>query len=432
MEVNQPPIQEITTSPNGRFPQVWIRWFENLRRVIETIRIATFEFTIICKTVDDLSNLQSGYTYFIDGEIDTGNTQITIPNGANIKFISDSLNNKGLYSTADNYTMFVTPSGEAAGNITCQELYLTTTGTNSKIMDLDNGGNNGACEFIDVNFGTFTRGQTTEIGVISNYRQFRTSGCAFINCAKGITFNGTMSGGIVVTDSIALALPAMTLLIEGSSLVIEGSLRSDINFNSVNSATIFTDFQESNFLNTGAFSLVNFRTTATNPIPNISSSSVYARFRNSEGLRNTYRGGLWDLTSEVVTPISVVETPYKLLGTTAYSDLQHFESDGNNRIKYIGDQPIEVRAEYSFSLSGTNGDQIKIYIYRYDDSAASLVEVDESGFITMNASGRAENINSFGYTIMEKNDYIEFHVENYSGARNITLLTDSTAGISER
>ena len=35
MSLEQPPIQEITTDPNtGRFPQVWMRWFD---RIIQEI-----------------------------------------------------------------------------------------------------------------------------------------------------------------------------------------------------------------------------------------------------------------------------------------------------------------------------------------------------------------------------------------------------------
>ena len=30
MAVNQPPIQELTTDHNGRFPLVWIRWFRSI------------------------------------------------------------------------------------------------------------------------------------------------------------------------------------------------------------------------------------------------------------------------------------------------------------------------------------------------------------------------------------------------------------------
>jgi hypothetical protein len=33
----QPPIQEMTTNEMGRFPQVWIRWFQSLVREINDI-----------------------------------------------------------------------------------------------------------------------------------------------------------------------------------------------------------------------------------------------------------------------------------------------------------------------------------------------------------------------------------------------------------
>jgi len=33
----EPPIQEVTTNEMGRFPQVWIRWLQDITREINTI-----------------------------------------------------------------------------------------------------------------------------------------------------------------------------------------------------------------------------------------------------------------------------------------------------------------------------------------------------------------------------------------------------------
>lgn len=38
MAFEQPPIQENTTAPNGKFPQVWIYWFNRLTEVIDNLQ----------------------------------------------------------------------------------------------------------------------------------------------------------------------------------------------------------------------------------------------------------------------------------------------------------------------------------------------------------------------------------------------------------
>lgn len=390
---------------------------------------------VYVKKASDLAGeLSSSTSYMVDGPVDMGETQIIVPpGGLSLGGLNGSKETSYLYSTADNYTMFVSPDGGTSGNLFMQNMAIPkVNGANSKVFDLTGDGN-GAFEFQNVNFGGFAAGDgITEIGELTDYRQGFFSGCGFYFVDDGLTFSGDWSGLVVTDTNVINPSTAMTLFKEGTALEFSGSVRSNINFNSVNASSVLFDFQPSNFLNTGSFALDNVRTTATDAVPNTPASSVYARFINCEGIENTYRGALWDLTSETTTTVSVVETPYKLLGTTIYKDLQHFESDGNNRIKYIGSQPIDIRAEYTFSLSGTNGDQIKVYIYRLNSSDSIVEEVDESGFITMNASGRAENISGFGYTKLTQGESIEFHVENYSGARDVTLLLDSTAAVQER
>lgn len=394
-------------------------------------------YTKVVRSAEDLQNIRSDINYMVDGPVDMGSTSIIVPEGGiSISGLNGARDTAILYSTADNYTMFVSPVGGYSGNVYSETMTMYVTGANSKLFDLDNQGNNGSFEVNTINFGGFGDISCTELGELTDYRQGFFDGCGFYNVNDGFTLSGDWSGLVLQNSNVLNSANAATLFKEGTDLVFSGSIRSNINFGvrpgSLHINSVLFDFTEDNIELTGGLSLNNVRTSVTNAIPNIPGSSVYARYNDCEGIVNIYKGGRWNLTTEVATTVSVLQTPYKLSGTTAYNDLQHFEAVGNNAIRYIGDQPIEIRADFSFSLSGTNGDQIKIYIFQWDNSASSLIEIDESGAVTMNASGRAENVNGFGYARLEKNDRIEFHVENYSAARNVTLLLDSSAAVSER
>lgn len=147
----------------------------------------------------------------------------------------------------------------------------------------------------------------------------------------------------------------------------------------------------------------------------------------------TYVGSKWYLTSETATTISAINTPVKIAGTTTGTINEWFEHTSSNRVTYLGGQNIAVKTECRFSFTGTNGDQIKLSLWRWDDSASGFVMVgNKSPAITMNAAGRAENI---AYDIVDDistDDYYEVRVENISAARNVTLLQDSSFFVTER
>lgn len=53
MAVNQPPIQEVTTAPNGRFPQVWIRWFQDLFNKFNQLEQDVTDLTTLLSSSDN-------------------------------------------------------------------------------------------------------------------------------------------------------------------------------------------------------------------------------------------------------------------------------------------------------------------------------------------------------------------------------------------
>jgi len=395
---------------------------------------------VIIKKVSDFGTItsnvvipRSDVTYFIDGVIDMGEVTIeTPPNGVSI--YSDDLNVKGLYSTADNYTMFTSPAGSYSGNASFQSMFLNASGTNSKIFDLDNDGNFGAIEFTTVNIGNFGYDATTSFGELTDYRQAFFNGVGFINYGDGLTFNGTWAG-LTITDSIALLAPAgSTLLKEGTNLTFSDGVRIGIKFDSTDATSVLLDFDEANILAAGGLSLKNVRTSATNAVPNITGANVNSRFSDNQGIRNTYIGGQWGVTTEATTTIPAVDTPVKVAGTTTYADLQHFTGDADNAFTYIGTQNIEVEIKGLLSISGGNNDQVQIFFRKWDNSASAYVDLPKST-ATLNGGGsgnRAEGVGVFGYTDMDENDRIEVWIQNISDSSNVTAVLGGLVSVTER
>lgn len=386
----------------------------------------TYSNTVIVKSAKDLVDIDSSKNYMIDGEIDMGDQSIEVPEtGISISGLNGARDTSILSSSEDNFTMFTSPSGGYSGNVVMESMTVQVTGTNSKAFDLDNDGNNNALDIVGVNFTS-----CTSLGDLTDYRQLLMDNIGFIFIGNGLTFNGTWTG-IRVTTAIVVVFPASTLFSAGVGFTV-GNVLSDINFLSVNSASVLFDFSPSNIVDNGGFRLDEVRTIALDPLPNILGSSVKARFNNCVGFRNTYVGGQWSLTTETETTIVASNTPVKLSGTTTYVDLDHFTGDNNNEFSYIGTQEIEVEIKGTVSVSGGNNDQINLIIRRWDDSASAYVDVSESGVVTMNAAGRGEGISLLGYTTMNTNDRIELWAENQTDTSNMTLKLGGLFGVSER
>ncbi len=77
--------------------------------------------------------IDSGKVYFIDGAIDLGTTQITVPT-TGITVRGHSFDISKLTSSEDNYTMFISESiAIGSGNVLGADYAIEVTGTGSKV-----------------------------------------------------------------------------------------------------------------------------------------------------------------------------------------------------------------------------------------------------------------------------------------------------------
>lgn len=388
----------------------------------------SFSNVVIVRDASDLANIDSTKSYMLDGIVDMGSAQVVVPaGGISLSGLNGARDTAKIISSAENYTMFVSPDGGYSGDVVMESMTIEVTGAASSVFDLDNDGNSNALDVSKVNFIG-----CTSLGALTDYRQMLLSEIGFIGGSDGLTFNGTWTG-LAVLNSIAVNFPAATLFKEGASLTFGGSVRANINFLDVNSASVLMDFDEANILSDAGVLLSGVRTTAADAMPNLPGSSVKVRYAECQGIRNTYIGGQWVISSATATIIGAPDTPVKLAGTTTYADLQWFTNGGgNNSITYISDQTTEVEIKCVLTFVGTNGDQVNVHLRQWDDSASDYIDLSESGAATLNASGRAEGVASFAYAVLDENDRVEVWVENLTAGRDVTAQAAGLFAVTER
>jgi len=385
---------------------------------------------------DLAGTLDSLKVYVIDGDIDMGTQAITVPQGG-LTLKGFGFNPSKLTSSANNYTMFI-DDGVFSGDIFITGMQISVTGTTSKVFDLDNAENGDAIEFDTVNFQ-----DCTSLGTVKSFRQGLAQNVVLFYpggggaATDGLTFDGIWSGGFAILDSIILSAPAISLFKAGATLSFQGSFRSNLNALSINDSAVVFDFVTANFVQDSGFLLESVRTNKNaNAVPNIAGSDPKSQFRNCSGIRNTYRGAGWTITTAAATVIATVNTPVVVAGTTTYGFIEHFTQAGDNNITSNTDEAIEVDVAGAVTISGTEGEQLSILLRKFDDSTSSYSTL-ETYIVSIVATtgGRdpgAENVPLFAETNMDKNDRIEIWVENNSTTANITAELGSRLKVTER
>lgn len=381
--------------------------------------------------------IDSTKEYVLDGIIDMGSTPITVPaTGITIKGLSFDIS--GLKSTADNYTMFISETSEiGSGNILGADYLVEVSGSNSKVYEVYDATGFNAFELIRVNYN-----DCTSLGDIYDYRQGLESGSGRFGGSPSITLHGAWVGGYRITTSIVRNLFAgMTepLFKAGTAFSMQSRFLSDINVDLPASAA-FLDFSPSNFPNPGTLQLKGCIVTRNgvsnssdaNITPNISNSDLPSDWDGNSGMKNTFIGGLKDLTVEIETTLSAVDTPSIILGTWANSDLQHFESNLNYSFKHLGIDPQNFRITFDFVLQGLQDDQ---YIVHLMKNSGGSITSEYTQTRTIDRLAGVRDVTYFNGVFglnMIQDDFLYWEVENITSGANCTLELDSQWFIEER
>jgi hypothetical protein len=388
--------------------------------------------------------IDSSKEYYIDGIIDMGTIQITVPaTGISIRGFSFDIS--GLTSSADNYTMFISASvggdGLGSGNILGQDYYVSVTGANSKVYEIYDDTGFNAFEFARVNYN-----DCTNLGDIYDYRQGLEFGTGRFGGSPSLTLHGLWRGGYRITTSIVRNLAGtMTepLFKAGALFQMNSRFASDINCDLPTLAALL-DFQPINFPNPSTLQLQKCEITRdgaynsedSNLTPNISASDLPCSWKGNNGLPNTYVGGTALIVLEADTTINTTGVYEMFSGTWLGQDLQHFSISADGKLKHLGNTPREFELSYSLNVDGGSNDELSIKFFKYDASASLEIPLDYTILnrpVNNFQGGRdvAFFVNFLGVTL-DKDDELYAKVANLSDTTNVKLEGLSFYRIQER
>jgi len=388
--------------------------------------------TTICGAID------SSKEYFLDGIIDIGNNSITVPTtGISIKGYSFDLS--GLISSEDNYTMFISETSLiGSGNFLGSDYMITTDGANSKVYELYDATGFNAFEFTRINYI-----DCTNLGDIYDYRQGLESGTGRFSGSPSLTLHGLWRGGYRITTSIVRSLAGtMTepLFKAGTLFQMNSRFLTDINIDLPTLAP-FCDFQIANFPNPSTVQVQGaifsrdgvFDATDSNIFTNLNAADLPCSFKGNIGINNTFVGGEINNTSELSTTIITQGSAVDLNGTFSATDLQHFDSPANGRLRHTGINPREFIVNWDFLIDGKSNDNYEIFLIKIDSLANVTVEAAQVRTVNNFQGGRDVGIWS-GQTsvVLNQNDLVFWQVANLLDTDNCTLELDSSWSIKER
>tara|TARA_R110000824_G_scaffold395328_1_gene595879 strand:- start:44 stop:1267 length:1224 start_codon:yes stop_codon:yes gene_type:complete len=396
----------------------------------------------IIVTQDNLATTLGGVIdstkeYFLDGIIDLGTTQITVPaTGMTLKGFSFDVS--GLTSSEDNYTMFISETILiGSGNVLGSDYLIDVSGANSKVYELYDATGFNAFEFQRVNYNN-----CTSLGDIYDYRQGLEGGTGRFGGSPSLTLHGLWRGGYRITTSIVRSMSDLTtepLFKAGTLFQMNSRFLTDMNVDLGDLQPLF-DFAPLNFPNSSTLQLKGCIVTRggvadssdSNITPNVLSSDLCSNWDDNIGVSNTFIGGASEITTEVLTTISAINTKTLLLGTWTQSDLQHFDANNNWSLRNLGTEPVDYRVTFDFVLEGSQSREYRIYLIK-DSGGVLTTEFTQLRTIDRLSGGRDVSYftGTFGLELNE-NDFIYWEVENISGSQNCTIELDSQFLIEER
>jgi hypothetical protein len=381
--------------------------------------------------------IDSTKEYFLDGIIDLGTIEITVPaDGINIKGYDFNLS--ALVSTENNYTMFKSDVG-GSGDVLMTDLYIQASGTSSKVYDLTDSNGFHAIEVNKINYIA-----CTSLGELNGYRQGLEIGTGRFSGSPSLTLSGTWLGGFRITTSIVRGLSSsMTtpLFAAGTGFVMNSRFLTDINVD-LPALASFSDFAPSNFTNPSTLQVIGAivtrngvsDSTDSNYFTAITEKDLASSWQNNQGLPNTFVGGRNTITSENLTVIGAGSTFYDLNAIWTASELQHFDTPSSNQLRHLGNNPKEFKVICDVIIEGPANNDLTLRISKYDASSGTTsVVVDQRRQINSLVGGRDVaffNIND--NVTLEQNDYIFLRVANNSGNGDVTAENTSYFIVEER
>ena len=431
-----------TYYPQGLYVWNGTDWVSDRNAVANKLYVGDFDFRVVVTQANAISvlggTIDSTKQYLLDGVIDMGSTQITVPT-TGITILGLSFDISGLISSEDNYTMFVSESiAIGSGNMLGTDYYVSVTGAGSKVYEVYDATGFNAFEFTRVNYIN-----CTSLGDIYDYRQGLEDGTGRFGGSPSLTLHGLWRGGYRITTSIVRSLSGLMtapLFKAGTLFQMNSRFLTDINCD-LPTLAAFCDFQTVNFPNPSTIQLKGaifsrdggFNANDTNIFPNLSESDLPCDWDNNIGIPNTFVGAAMVNTAEVETTISTQNLAVDLNGTFTASDLQHFDSPANGRLRHVGINPREYTVNFDFILDGQQNAEYELFLIKIDSFANVSVEFRQIRVINNLQGGRdVAYYNGQTSVVLNQNDLVFWQVANITGTQNCILEADSSWSVKER
>lgn len=391
---------------------------------------------VAVKSASDLSGvLDSNKVYVIDGVIDMGSQKIEVPPGG-LNLRGYTFNVSRLTSSEAGYTMFTSPVG-GSGDMLGIDYAIEVTGAGSKVYDLVSATGFDAFEFTRINYNN-----CSSLGEITNYRQGLESGTGRFGGKPELTLSGVWAGGYFIDTSIVRALSdgAYSLFSAGSGFTMASRFRSNSNID-LPASVSFLDFAPANFVNPSILQLQgviikrngNVDANDTNITPNILASDLASSWSNNNGMPNTFVGGSLTNTSEVITNIVSQNIAVDLAGTFSDSELEHFDSPSNGRLRHLGDTPREFAVSFDFVVDGKDNDNYEVSLVKVDSLANVTIEYSQVRTINNLQGGRDVGyFNGVSNIILNRNDFVFWQITNLLDDDDCTLELGSQWNVKRR
>lgn len=389
----------------------------------------------LVQSAGDLAGpLDSTVLYQIDGQIDMGLQQVIVPQGG-LHLNGYGTDISRLYSTEDNYTMFI-DDGVFSGNFFKSSMTITTSGASSKVQDLDNAGNFGVYVCKSVNFD-----DSTSRGDLRNYRQGDEFDTGYFGGSPALTLHGPWVGGYIINLSIVRGLDSGfsgALFQAGVAFTMQSRFKTNANID-IPSGASFVDFSATNFPNASTLQIQGAIVerdgvsdpTDTNYTPNINSTELPCDWSDNVGFPDTHIGGTLTLTSEVETVISTQNVFTDLLGMFVESDLQHYDHPSTGQLRHLASSPQDFTVKANIEVTGGNNNLIELKVVKWDDSASAFVDVFTQHRELVGSSKLGEFFVDVDVKL-DVNDYIKLQVANTSSTANVTASDGSMLKIIAR
>lgn len=381
---------------------------------------------IVTKPEDLQGELQSDKMYFLDGNIDMKDMSITVPvNGLNMSGLG--VNISGLFSSEDNYDMFIGAPG-GAGSIACTQCRLSVTGDVARVFNLT-----AAVPGKSFGMGTVMFFNCTAMGYLKGYTQGFEVGTIRVLGSPLLVMDGAWDRGYTITNGIVQALDAeMTgpILSAGPTFVMQGicSLQAQVD---LVVDTNWIDFTDANFPNPNTLrvngSQVSFQGVLdvqnTGLIsPNITEKSISSSWTGNFGMRNTFVGGRLDITTELVTTIVTQGVFETLQAVWAADNLQHFDVPAAGQLRHIGNVPRDYNILLDIVLTGVANNEVTLRVEKWSEVNQAVETVyDQCRPINPLPGGRnAAFLTIVVNLTLDQGDYVYLKVANMSGTTDVS------------